>query len=341
MKTNKKQINIFFAIPCGEFFSILNQCIKKVCKVAGINPIIIEDHLATKDLWQKIIERIDYSDYFIADISSKSPNILLELGYSIREKKQKNNVIFIADNIEVPVDLQGLVLQKYSNIRDFQKKLIDWIAENIPFIDYEKLNSLETKSIDFYEDFKDYDRFLKLWTFPPQSSFKLTHEGLQFTNAHFPIMTAHLALLKNYEFEFKAKIITGSLGWIIKGTRQSNDYFPTFCVMFNININGELGPHIFNINKIILDPPTNYKVFDVKKVNLKISKEGWFTIITKVNGDNFTISNNKNIIFQDNFDKDPYKEFYDFPNKQGEIGFRCAFDEQGIINYLRIRELES
>lgn len=340
MNNKGKQINIFFAIPCGEFFSIQNQCIKTVCETAGINPIIVEDHTKTADLWEKITEKIDFADYFVADISSKSANVILELGYSIREKKSKYNAIFIGDNIQVPVDLQGFTLQKYTTIRDFQNRLINWMIDNIPFVDPNQLNSLDTRSLDFYEDFKDYDRFLKLWSFPPQSSFQLTHEGLRFTNVHFPIMTTHLALLKDYEFEFKARIESRTLGWIVKGTRPFNRYLPTFCIMFNINQKGGLRPHIFNSNKVEIDPPTYYHVFNEQQVQLNISKEGWFTLLTKVIGDKITILNDGNIIFDQDFTVDPYKEFYEFANKQGEVGFRCYPGEQGIINYLKVREIE-
>jgi hypothetical protein len=341
MNNKGKQINIFFAIPCGEFFSIQNQCIKTVCKAAGVNLIIVEDHTKTAGLWEKIAEKIDFADYFVADISSLSANIILELGYSIREKKSKYNAIFIADNIQVPVDLQGFTLQKYTSISDFQGKLIKWLCDNIPFVNSNKLMSLDTKSLEFYEDFKDYNRFFKLWSFPPQSSFQLTHEGLRFTNAHFPIMTTHLGLLKNYEFEFKAKIESLNLGWIIKGTRPFNNYLPTFCIMFNINQKGVLRPHIFNSNKVVINPPTHYRVFDEQQVQFIISNEGWFTIITRIIGDKITIFNDGNIVFDQDFSVDPYKEFYEFPNKQGEVGFRCHPGEQGIINYLKVREIET
>ena len=339
MNTNKAKINIFFAIPCGEFFSIQNRVIKSVCKAVNVKPVIIEDHSKTADLWKRITNQIDSGDYFVADISSLSPNVILELGYAIREKKPKYYAIFIANNIKVPVDLQGFILKKYSSIRDFQNKLIKWIFDNIPFVDKTKLQNLETLNLDFHEDFKDYDRFLRLWTFPPQCSFQLTNEGLRFTNAHFPIMTTHLALLKNYKFEFKAKIESGNLGWIVEGTKSSDSYLPKFCVMFNINQQGNLTPHILNFNK--LDPKIQYKVFEEKrvKVNMDFLKEGWFIITTKVVDDKITILNNDRTIFEQDFNVSPYKEFYGFSDKQGEVGFRCYPGEQGIINYVKVGEI--
>lgn len=336
----ERKLSVFFAIPCGDFFSVQNQIIISVCEKADINPVIIEDRSDTSDLWKNITREINSADYFLADISSLSPNVILELGYTIREKNPKFYAIFIADNIKIPSDLGGFKLQKYSSLPDFQRKLVKWISDNIPFIDRKKLLSLETSSLNFYEeDFMSYERFLRLWTFPPQCSFCLTSEGLRFTNAHFPIMTTHLGLLQNYAFEFQGKIESRYLGWIVRGTKSPDGYLPTFCIMFQLSPKGILIPHIFNHHQV--EPRTHYRVFKEKrcKAKLKASKEGWFTITTKVVGDKITIFNSGEIIFEDNFSLEPYKKYYEFPYKQGEVGFRCYPGEQGVIRYVKVKEI--
>lgn len=186
-----------------------------------------------------------------------------------------------------------------------------------------------------------YERFLRLWTFSPQCSFILTSEGLRFTNAHFPIMTTHLALLQNYRFEFKAKIERNYLGWIVKGTKSFDGYLPTFCIMFQLGPNGILTPHIYNYNQVV--PKTQYKVFQEKrcKVKLNVLEEGWFEITTNVVGDKITIIHSEEIVFEDSFNLEPYKQYYEFPNKQGEVGFRCYPGEQGVIRHMRVEEIES
>lgn len=86
-----KQKNIvFFAIPCGEFYKVQHDIIRQVETDIGIKAIIIEDHIQTKDLWQKIIKQINKADLFIADISSNSFNIALELGYALKKKGEQN-----------------------------------------------------------------------------------------------------------------------------------------------------------------------------------------------------------------------------------------------------------
>src|SRR3989344_312939 len=316
-----KKLQLFFAIPCGEFFRIQNNIIKTVCRTFNIDFIIIEDHSKTDFLWKKITNGIDNSDYFVADISSKSLNVILELGYALREKKSRYTAIFISNNIDPPVDIQGLTLQKYNSFSDFREKLIKWIGDNIP-INPNILPAYEIEDLPT-EDFKDLDRFIKLWN-APGGSFSLTHEGLRVMNAHFPIMTNYLAPLKNYEFEFKTRIVNGAVGWAVKGTKHYASIVPQFCVMFNIDKDNKLTPHIFNINKYLMEHG-GYRPFNekVKKVSLKKSNEGWFNIKTVIKDDVITIFNEGNKIFEDDFSVEPYKEYFDFPNKQGEVGFRC------------------
>jgi len=336
---NSFRTKIFFAIPCGEFFTIQNQIIKTVCNSFGIDPIIIEDHSRTDSLWNKITKAIDESDFFVADISSNSPNIILELGYTIREKKPKYYAIFASANVKVPVDLQGFTLQKYSSFNDFQNKLIKWIKDNIALTKNTNLDQANLNTDLPTEDFNDIDRFLRLWTNPPLASFYLTHEGLRFTNTHFPIMTNYLGLLKNYEFEFQAKIIQGAIGWIVKGTKSSRSILPEFCIMFNIDAQNALTPHIFNLEKPIKD--VGYHVFHQKQVmvNLVKSKQNWFTIVTRVVEDKISILNNDNLLFEANFTEEPFKDAYSYQYKQGEVGFRCHPGEEAVVRYMKVREI--
>ncbi len=337
---DSKKPQIFFAIPCGEFFRIQRDIITNICDTFKIKFLIIEDNTRTDFLWKKIVRGIDDSDYFIADISSQSPNIILELGYALREKKNRFNAIFISSNIEPPVDLQGLVLQKYSSFKDFGAKLIKWIEDNVVCI--ETSNSPIFKIGDLpKEDFKDLPRFLQLWS-APGGSFSLTYEGLRVMNSNFPIMTNYLSHLTDYEFEFKAKIEVGAIGWAVKGTKRYQSIVPDFCVMFNITINNMLTPHIFNINYYEA-ANAGYRKFDGQEMrNIKLKKlpDNWFIIKTIVKGDKITILNNGKAIFSADFSKKPYAKYYKFPLKQGEIGFRCYQGvEEAVVNYFNIREI--
>lgn len=331
----KSKIKIFFAIPCGEFYRIQTEVIRNICHALDIEPIIIEDDTSTKDLWKKITDAIDEADYFIADIISDSKNIPLELGYVIREKKIKYYGIFTPRSISVPSDLRGFTVQMYSGFKDFQNKLLKWIYDNIDG-SLSKIQVPETEYSE-YETFQDLDKFIRLWSTSPQGSFRLTAEGLRFTNANFPILTNYLGLLKNYEFEFKAKIIRGAVGWVVRGTKPFDSFIPPFFIMLNINLNNQFSPHIFNMNMV--QEAEFYHRFSTMQVATGITVGKWFTVITRVEDDTVTVLINGKQIFSEDFNEVPYKEYYNYPDKQGEIGFRCHPSEEAVIQYFKLKEL--
>lgn len=334
----KRLIKIFFAIPCGQFFHIQTKIIREVCNAYGIDPVIVEDHTQTDILWNKITDKIDDADYFISDISSESKNTILELGYAMREKKSKDIGIFISRATEVPSDLRGQTLQIYGGFKGLKDALIKWIEDNILYQPPKNKNTV-LKLLDEYletieEDFLDKERFLRLWSNPPFSSFYFTEEGLRFTNSDFPIMTNYLSLLQNYEFSFKAKVISGALGWVVKGTKSFPNILPEFCLMFNITAQNEINPHIYNRGKQIF-----WKPFYENKKNVSLKLNEWFEIKTVVLGDKITIYKDEIEVFSADFLEEPYKDFYQYDNKQGEVGFRCYPGEEAVINHIRIKEI--
>ena len=96
----------FVAVPCGDFYSVQAAAISDVFRGSGVEAYIAEDEPTTKGLWSKIRDQIDSCDLFIADISSRSPNILLEVGYAIARKPETRIGVFTAESIEVPSDLR-------------------------------------------------------------------------------------------------------------------------------------------------------------------------------------------------------------------------------------------
>ncbi len=345
-----KQIDVFLALPCAEAFTEANDCIKGAFIAANTNPIVIEDRTKTTFLWEEIVKEIELADFFVADISSLSPSVVLELGYAIKEKDRPRIVVLISRNIKVPSDITWLKYIQYGTMGELKKKLVKWIKDNIPRVDPQKLDCFIAKNREYQEDFWDFDRFHELWHCPPGSQFHLTSEGLHFTNTHFPIMTRHCALYQDYEFEFKARIDRNLFGWIVKGTRDYHHYSPTFCIMFNINRNGVLTPHILNVN--VVREESGYHPFESQQVSL-VRKEAWFTLTTKVIDDRITIFNDGKEIFGADFGTDDqYKDFYETTyKKQGEIGFRCfgfespynersPFNEEATVGYVKLREID-
>ncbi len=336
---DSRRASVFFAIPCGEFFAAQRDRIDMVCRALGIAPVVVEDRSATDGLWRKITGAIGEADYFVADISSLSPNVIVELGYALREKRQRNCAIFVAESVNVPVDLQGFTLQKYSSLAGFQEALGSWLLEAVPCLDPTKLSGLRSEPFAYEEDFLSRDRFLRLWALPPTCSFVLTGQGLRFTNAHFPLMTSHLALLADYEFTFRAKIESSRIGWVVKGTRPHLSPLPSFCVMFSIDTSGRLVPHLWNSR--FVDEKTHYQVLwdQVKDgTDVRFSEEGWAVLTTRVVGDEITILNGAgSVLYEYDFSQNAY--YKNTGPKQGEIGFRCHPGEQAVVNHLSVTEL--
>jgi hypothetical protein len=331
--------SIFFAIPCGEFYSVQHEIIQQVTNATGTKAIIIEDHIQTKDLWSTITKQIDSADLFVADVSSGSFNIALELGYALREKLERKVGIFISENRPIQSDLQGFVRQQYSSLPEFQAKLSTWICHSLE-LQEPKITRISNskKRVLFREDFKSQDFFLRHWSTPPGASFVLTHEGLRFVSGTLPILSTTLGLLHDYEVEFRAKIRQERLGWIVKGTKTHDHFMPGFCVMLQVDGVSKLTPHIWN--ELQLDPKSHYHIYPSKPISLQKDRNDWFTIRTRVRGDHIAVVQKEKILFKADFNKGVYAEHYtSYSHKEGQIGFRCHPGEEAVINYVEVREL--
>ena len=327
---------IFFAIPCGDFYIVQNKIIDDICKNHNIKKVVIEESAKTDYLWQNIISEIDSSDLFVADISSRSPNIIIELGYALKEKNIDNIAIFVSKNIEVFSDIRGIKYKEYRSYSEFHELLENWINQkqynNVS--DYKKTTLRIPK---FHEEFMDLNKFIRLWDTPPGCQYNLEFDGLHYTDCHMPIMSKHLALLQDYSFEFRAKVLSNAVGWVIKGTKNYNDITLRFCLMFNIGRRGKLIPHIFNRDNI--HPRHDYHPLTTLAKNIcrRIDQSTFHNIRTAVKGDLVEIYFDKDLIFKHMFGTDPVeRDLYNFNPKHGQIGFRCYPNEEAIIRDLNI-----
>ena len=162
----KAHSRVFFAIPCGGFYDLQSESIRRTARAARIEPVIAEDDVRTKELWRKITADIDRCDFFVADISSGSQNIAFELGYALARKPPDRVGIFIAGSAQDPSDLRGYVLQKYGSLSEFESRLGSWLSEATGarvFLPGRAKGS----GVAYLEDFRDLDRFLRLWSVPP------------------------------------------------------------------------------------------------------------------------------------------------------------------------------
>ncbi|HJX23248.1 MAG TPA: hypothetical protein VJ574_02415 [Candidatus Bathyarchaeia archaeon] len=318
------------------------EFIRSIIGEAGVRPYIAEDDASTKGLWESIQHEIDDSDLFLADISSRSPNILLEVGYAMSRKPKARIGVFIAESIEIPSDLRWLVVQVYSSLPSFREKLMAWLREAIPTHAPALSMPLEAEEAIFEEDFLNKDLFHRRWSTPPGCSYLFTVEGLRFSNAHFPILTSPLGILHDCEFEFDARIEQSQVGWAVLGTKDYSDILPTFCIMFTLASDDRLTPHIWSASNVARG--THYHVYRDQAIHATItrSKDGWMRILTRVRGSYIVVENGNQPIFTADFSQPPYDDvFSSVAHKGGQIGFRCYPGEEATVRRVRVRQIDA
>jgi hypothetical protein len=258
------------------------------------------------------------------------------LGYAFKGKNTDNIAIFVSKNIEVFSDIKGIKYKEYRNYSEFQELLEKWINEKL----YNLKSNYKTtilKIPKFHEEFMDLSKFIRLWNIPPGCQYNLEFDGLHYTDCHMPILSNHLALLENYSFEFKVKILSNAAGWVIKGTKNYNDITPQFCLMFNIGKEGILTPHIFNRTNI--HPTYHYHPLSELTINIgnKIDQTIFHHIKTTVNDDSVEIYFDGSLEFSHTFGTNSTeKDLYSFNPKHGQVGFRCHPGEEAIIRDVNI-----
>ena len=301
---SSRTLRAFVAIPCGDFYSVQANIICDVLNAAGLEPYVAEDDPKTKGLWENVRDQIDSCDLFIADISSRSPNILLEVGYAIARKPQFRIGVFTAESIEVPSDLRWLIIQTYSSLESFREKLITWLSGAAPIRKIPISTDRNLQDV-FSEDFYSETLFHRRWSVPPGASYLLTAEGLRFSHAHFPIMTSGLEILRDCEFEFEGRIEHARLGWAIMGTKNPSAFLPTFCVMFTLSTESRITPHIWNASNV--NPQSHYHVFNDSAVQASVSRsrDGWIRLITKICGTTVGVWSDGHRLFESDLAKPP------------------------------------
>jgi len=330
----KPLIQIFFAIPCGKFYENQSKIISRLCEAYNIEPIINERDYLTESLLDQILDQITRCDYFVADISSDSPNVIFELGYAFKAKHRSKVAILLSNLSKCPSDLQDIKRLQYGSYKEFASKLNSWLSQF--FNENHKIDDSDLLIPEYYEAFKDQDLFLKKWDTPLGCDYSLTFNGFRFSYAHLPILSKHLAFLEDYIFEFECTINRSVIGWVVNGTKYDvKESLIDFCIMFNLNIDGHLTPHIFT--KEAINPHSHYQVFDGIIIKEAINYKERLTIKTFVYGSRIRIEVNNTKIFQEDFSQEPFGKYYNpVKNKTNQIGFRCHPGEEATVYSVKV-----
>jgi hypothetical protein len=133
MKQSTKK-NVFVAIPYSDY-EYEDQIVNLV-KVAGLEPKLAKQRIETKIILCKICREIRKSDYGIVDISNNNANVAYELG--LMQSLGRCCAILLKEGNKPQSDLQGLEAVLYKN-SDFEKKLGQWLANNVREVDTKAL----------------------------------------------------------------------------------------------------------------------------------------------------------------------------------------------------------
>jgi hypothetical protein len=138
---------------------------------------------------------------------------------------------------------------------------------------------------------------------------------------------------ENYSFSFKAKILNGRLGVIIRAQDLNNYY------MLQINHNSIVPHYRISYPKIksnTLDPlkkleieiQVGWQIFNDSVINLSKELTDWFKVCVTTKGQSVSMYIDDNLVFHED-------SFLQIP--KGKVGFRCDAAERGLIKNAKVR----
>ncbi len=372
----------FLVIPYKLYFEPQKTILKSLLEIAGYEVIIAAEKYSKKTQYilEKIIEDISQAEIAVIELIQDNFNIAFETGLINRMPHLKTKACLLAaqylyDQNLIPTDIAGLNLTFYNNIRSYIDNVTDWLIKNT-YLNNNQKKELKTfaskyKFPKIYEDFKDVNKLRNNWSLY-DASLNFSPEGMTFTNAHFPIHSKNFGLFNKYQLEMTAKIIQLRFGIAIhiqKDIGESSLPIPKCCIMFNIDTNGHVIPHIFIRNLINIE--NHYWVINDKamKFDLKPNRNGFFEIELSVNESQIKLeigNQIKEINFQDidpskldfllrfpketrdelKRDKPKYEEEKQYFEKTfeeslktvnfGNYGLRCHPDEIALVNNISV-----
>lgn len=312
---------VFIIGKCGYPYNIGTEIIEKIVRICGYNPIVAEKKYSTlgQDLLKDIYVDIKASDIVFVDFVPNNFNIAFESGlaYAINDfnnsvnVKNKPGICFLIpqyafDLNRIPTDIKGIKMSFYDNYRKYAEDVFSFIKEY--FSDEERnLTAAKLKVKNYIdkdvkknnvEDFLDFNSMFEKFELS-NSQFNLSGEGIQISNAHFPIYFKNFGYFSDYELTVDCRIDQNAIGFALhilidKGININSSALPVPLkfFMFNISEYGDLLLHIFD--RDIVHSTQHYWAFSnsMKKFN-DIKKGEFFKLKVRVNKNIIGISNKK------------------------------------------------
>lgn len=124
----------FVIMPFNEKFDDIYQIgIKQTAKKSGVNAYRLDEELFDEGMLDKIYKEIETSDFIIADLSDKNPNVFYELGYA--HAIGKLCILTTKDAFNIPFDLKHKRHIVYGDsivhLSEQLEKNIEWAKKEI------------------------------------------------------------------------------------------------------------------------------------------------------------------------------------------------------------------
>lgn len=127
-------MNAFVIMPFSkDFDDVYNLGIKETAKEHGVNAFRLDEQLFEEGMLERIYKEIQESDFIIADLSDKNPNVFYELGFAHALDKL---CLLVTNNVDnIPFDLKHKRHIVYGTSINYLKKQlssnIEWAVNEI------------------------------------------------------------------------------------------------------------------------------------------------------------------------------------------------------------------
>lgn len=129
----RKKGSLFLAMPFADKFEDEHSAIREACEALDVLCERIDTDIFQGDIVNKIKEKIDKCDMFVALLNDNNPNVFLELGYAWGKSKKTILIVDNADSLPFDVKTQNTIIYKsrFKLREDLKKVLADTLSSRV------------------------------------------------------------------------------------------------------------------------------------------------------------------------------------------------------------------